>query len=70
MCNFNLFEFFDPYRGFLRDPGQHIGPYDSLKFIPLNGSGTIYLSLGLESRTEVQYLNDNCWGAAQQNVSG
>jgi hypothetical protein len=35
-----------------------------LKFIPLNASGTIYVTLGLENRTEFQYLNSNAWGAA------
>jgi hypothetical protein len=41
-----------------------------LKFIPLNDSGTNYLTFGLENRTEFQYLNNNDWGAGPQNVTG
>src|SRR5579864_4811924 len=44
---------------FLRDAAKRVDPYDRLKFIPLNNSGTIYVTLGLENRTEFQYLNSN-----------
>jgi Alginate export len=52
---------------FLRDPSLRVDPYDRLKFIPLNKSGTNYLTFGLESRTEFQYLSNNNWGAGPQN---
>jgi Alginate export len=52
---------------FLRDPSLRVDPYDRLKFIPLNESGTNYLTFGLESRTEFQYLSNNNWGAGPQN---
>jgi hypothetical protein len=52
---------------FLRDPSLRVDPYDRLKFIPLNDSETIYLTLGLESRTEFQYLDNNNWSAGPQN---
>jgi hypothetical protein len=55
---------------FLRDPPQRVDPYDRLKFIPLNDSETNYLTLGLESRTEFQYINNNDWGAGLQNLTG
>ena len=55
---------------FLRDPSQRIDPYDRLKFIPLNESGTNYLTLSVESRTEFQYLDDNAWGAGRQDLTG
>ena len=55
---------------FLRDPSLRIDRYDRLKFIPLNDSGTNYLTFGLENRTEFQYLNNNDWGAGPQNVTG
>ncbi len=55
---------------FLRDPSLRVEAYDRLKFIPLNDSGTNYLTLGLEDRTEFQYLNNNDWGAGPQNVTG
>jgi hypothetical protein len=51
---------------FLRDPSQRVDPYDRLKFIPLNESGTNYLTLSVESRTEFQYLY-HC-GAVQPEV--
>src|SRR5580700_9239149 len=55
---------------FLRDPAERVDPYDRLKFIPLNASGTIYVTLGLENRTEFQYLNNNAWGAGPQDHTG
>jgi len=55
---------------FLRDPSLRVDPYDRLKFIPLNDSGTNYLTFGLENRTEFQYLSNNDWGAGPQNLTG
>jgi len=55
---------------FLRDPSLRVDPYDRLKFIPLNDSETNYLTLGLENRTEFQYLKNNNWGAGPQNLQG
>ncbi len=52
---------------FLRNPSLRVDPYDRLKFIPLNDSKTNYLTFGLESRTEFQYLSNNNWGAGPQN---
>jgi hypothetical protein len=54
----------------LRDPSQRTDPYDRLKFIPLNESGTNYLTLSVESRTELQYLDNNAWGAGRQDPTG
>ena len=56
--------------GFLRDPSLRVDPYDRLKFIPLNDSGTNHLTFGLENRTEFQYLNNNDWGGGPQNLTG
>jgi hypothetical protein len=55
---------------FLRNPSQRIDPYDRLKFIPLNESGTNYLTLSVESRTEFQYLDNNARGAGRQDLTG
>jgi hypothetical protein len=55
---------------FLRDPSLRIDPYDRLKFIPLNESGTNYLTLSVENRTEFQYLDNNAWGAGRQDPTG
>jgi Alginate export len=55
---------------FLRDPSLRIDPYDRLKFIPLNESGTNYLTLSFENRTEFQYLDNNAWGAGRQDPTG
>lgn len=52
---------------FLRDPSLRVDPYDKLKFIPLNNSGTNYLTFSFENRTEFQYLGNNNWGAGPQN---
>src|SRR5258708_3194592 len=48
---------------FLRDPAKRVDPYDRLKFIPLNDSGKIYVTLGLANRTKFQYLTSNVRGA-------
>ena len=48
---------------FLQDPAKRVCPYDRVKFLPLNASGTTYLTLGLENCTEFQYINNNDWGA-------
>ena len=55
---------------FLRDPSLRVDPYGRLKFIPLNDAKTNYLTFGIESRTEFQYLNPNNWGAGPQNKTG
>jgi len=55
---------------FLRDRSLRVDPYDRLKFIPLNHSGTNYLTLSVESRTEFQYLENNAWGAGPQDLTG
>jgi hypothetical protein len=55
---------------FLRDASLRVDPYDSLKFIPLNGSETNFLTFGLENRTEFQYLGNNAWGAGPQDLTG
>jgi hypothetical protein len=55
---------------FLRDPSLRIDPYDRLKFIPLNESGTNYPTLSVENRTEFQYLDNNAWGAGRQDPTG
>ncbi len=55
---------------FLRDASLRVDPYDSLKFIPLNGSETNYLTFGIENRTEFQYLDNNAWGAGPQDLTG
>ncbi len=55
---------------FLRDRSLRVDPYDRLKFIPLNDSGTNYLTLGVENRTEFQYLKNNAWGAGRQDLTG
>ena len=55
---------------FLRDPSLRIDPFDTLKFIPLNESGTNYLTVSVENRTEVQYIDNNAWGAGRQDSTG
>jgi hypothetical protein len=55
---------------FLSDSASRVDPYDRLKFIPLNGSATDYLTFGLENRTEFQYLNSNNWGSGPQDLTG
>ena len=51
---------------FLRVASLRVDPYDRLKFIPLNDSETKYLTLGLENRTELQYLKNNNWAPGRK----
>jgi hypothetical protein len=55
---------------FLRNPSNRVDRYDRLKFLPLDALGTAYLTLGVEDRTEFQYLSSSDWGAGPQDHSG
>jgi hypothetical protein len=44
--------------------------FDPIKFIPLNASKNSYLSIGGEIRAQYQRINNNGWGAAQEDHSG
>ena len=55
---------------FLRDPSTRSDRYDRLKFLPLNASGSHYITLALENRSEFQYYPNSDWGAGPQDRTG
>src|SRR5271169_3680802 len=51
---------------YLHDPALRTDFWDPVKYIPLNESGSWYLSLGGESRERYEYFNHANWGAEPQ----
>jgi hypothetical protein len=51
----------EDYR-FLHDPSKRTGIWDPLKYIPLDETGSWYLSLGGEARERYEYFNRSNWG--------
>lgn len=56
--------------GFLRNPAKRTDFWDRLKFLPINGIGTTYLTLGLEYRTEYEYVQNANFGSGPQTSTG
>jgi hypothetical protein len=52
----------EDYR-YLRDPAGRTDFWDPIKYVPLNASGSWYLSLGGEARERYEYFNNPNWGA-------
>ena len=55
---------------FLRDPNKRTEFFDSIKYIPLNNSESVYLSFGGETRQHYEYIDDNNWGKGAQDTNG
>ena len=55
---------------FLRDPKQRVNFYDSVKYIPLNKSESLYLTLGGETRQHYEFIDNNNWGKGVQDNNG
>ena len=47
---------------YLRDPACRTNFWDPIKYMPLNASGSWYLSLGGEARERYEYFNNPNWG--------
>jgi hypothetical protein len=56
----------EDYR-FLADPARQSDLWDPLKYVPLNESGSWYLSLGGEARERYEYFNRSNWGKDPQD---
>ena len=48
---------------YLREPTCRTNFWDPIKYMPLNASGSWYLSLGGEARERYEYFNNPNWGA-------
>jgi len=55
---------------YLRDPANRTNSLDTLKFIPLDGSGDSYLTLGGEVRQRYAYTMDPLFGEELQDKAG
>ena len=47
---------------FLRDPIERTDLFDSFKYIPLDESDSLYLTLGGETRQHYEFISNNNWG--------
>lgn len=54
----------------LRDPAVPTDGLDALKFIPLNQTGSAWLTLGGEARERYEYFENASWGAGPQDEDG
>ena len=53
--------------GYLRDPALRTDVWDPVKYLPLTGDGSSYLSLGGEMRERYEYFNRPNWGKDPQD---
>ncbi|HEY5975414.1 MAG TPA: alginate export family protein, partial [Geobacteraceae bacterium] len=51
---YQVHRFDEDYR-FLREPARRTDLWDPVKYVPLTGTGTTYLSLGGEARERYEY---------------
>jgi hypothetical protein len=56
----------EDYR-YLNDPARRTDPWDPLKYVPFNESGSWYLSFGGEARERFEYFNHPNWGKDPQD---
>ena len=47
---------------YLRDPAKRQQPWDPIKYLPLNGDGSWYLSIGGEARERYEYFRQRQMG--------
>lgn len=59
----------EDYR-YLRDPGRRTDFWDPIKYLPLNGNGSWYLSIGGEARERYEYFKNSNWGQGSQDTGG
>ncbi|HLQ39060.1 MAG TPA: alginate export family protein [Planctomycetota bacterium] len=59
----------EDYR-YLRDPGRATDALDAIKYLPLDGSGETFLTLGGEVRERYEYFRNAQWGAGPQDSDG
>ncbi len=67
--SFKKLRFEEDY-SYLRNPANRTDALDRFKFIPLNQSGSSYLSLGGEMRQRYAYTSNPSFGAAPQDKAG
>jgi hypothetical protein len=61
---------YDENFSFLKDPEQHTDPFDTIKYMPFNEAGDIYLSLGGQVRDRYEFFDKNTFGGGIQDGNG
>ena len=67
--SFNSSRYEENYQ-FLHDPKLRSDFFDPIKYIPLNQSASVYMSLGGETRQHFEYIDNNNWGKGTQDQNG
>ena len=55
---------------FLRDPAQRTDAFDALKYLPFADDGASFLTVGFDSRVEVERYGHTAFGAARDSPRG
>lgn len=66
---FNSSRYKEDY-SFLKNPGNRTDFFDPVKYIPLNKSESLYLTLGGETRQQYEFIDNNNWGKGVQDNDG
>jgi Alginate export len=66
---YQRFRYDEDYR-YLRDPAKRGELWDPIKYIPLNGAGDWYLSLGGEARERYELYNNDRWNPNSPDHDG
>ena len=67
--SYNASRYLEDYR-YLKDPDQRTDFWDPIKYIPLNASGSTYLSFGGETRQHYESIRNENWGATVEDNNG
>ena len=67
--SFNQSRYKEDYR-FLKTPTKRADFFDPIKYIPLNKSESLYLTLGGETRQHFESIKNNNWGKGTQDDNG
>lgn len=66
---YNTSRYKEDYR-YLRDLSLRTDYLDPIKYIPLNSSGSVYFSIGGETRQHYEYTENQNWGSGPQDGNG
>jgi hypothetical protein len=67
--SYNSSRYLEDYR-YLKDPTRRTDFWDSIKYIPFDDAGTIYLSFGGETRQHYESIRNENWGATVEDNNG
>jgi Alginate export len=67
--SYNSSRYLEDY-SYLKDPSQRKDFWDPIKYIPLNDSGSAYLSFGGETRQHYESIRNENWGAGVKDTNG